>query len=435
MFETEKKIISRAESLLRNENGSKTDLLNEFSDLLKGYKKASKQLRRTIKISDRLQEVMREQTVALKEANSKLQQANYQLRERQNVIVKLLGDISRIKLSGDRHAMRNMAQRIFENQKKIIIQAIARQICFAHKLLGSDEIQKSELHDLCRPFGINGEIFSDPVALENKLYEIEIEKADTGDTVFEDKDSDTDFAVDDLLSDIFFDCIYFNEAYKQFEACKSAQSESSSSLTKMDFDPFILFLTLMDIRELINEMNLRFKGHDELEFVEPVKLSEALKTARQQALEEKGKKLDIFEELSFDPEFLTNKESLIFMLRDFLYNSIDADAARVLVTAKRPSSGEAPPYFDECRFEDFPSVYISLEDNGKGIPEEKAQELNEYLSGQSDDASRLTTKAKSEGGLGTKNLRDFLFIHKGFCFYQPLPGATKVHLYFEKLEL
>jgi len=68
------------------------------------------------------------------------------------------------------------------------------------------------------------------------------------------------------------------------------------------------------------------------------------------------------------------------------------------------------------------------------MPEEKAEQLNRYLSGESHLGAELSSREKEEGGMGTSNLNHFLRLHKGQCFYESGEG-TKVHIYLEKLNI
>ena len=371
--------------------------------------------------------------INLRDAVLKLELANDQLRERQNIIARLLRDISQIRFSGERHAMRNLAQKIFEKQKMVIIQSMARQIHFTYKLLKTDREKTISLHEYCESFGVSAEILSDPAAIESKLREVEIEKT-AASPESSDKPSQ-ELPDDDFLINIFQNDKNFDEIYEQFKGYKAKQIESKHAHIMKDFDPFVHFLTLRDIRELITEINKRFSGYDTIRFIEKITLSKALEIAKHRAVAEKEHALEVIEVIDFDPEFSTNKESLIYMLRDFIYNAMDAEATRIKVCSYRPAAEKQLPYINQCAFEDYPSVYISLEDNGNGITTEKAAQLNEYLIGGSDDATGLTTKGKAKGGLGTKNLRGFLLMHKGCCIYDSTQSGAKVHLYFGKLEI
>lgn len=152
-------------------------------------------------------------------------------------------------------------------------------------------------------------------------------------------------------------------------------------------------------------------------------------------MRDKNRILDVVEDIRYDPKFVTNRDSLIYMLRDFFYNAIDADAGEVKLITKRPSMEQRLPFIEQWIFEDYPHLYVSFEDNGRGISEEKEAQLNAYLRGESDLVTPLSTKGEEKGGLGTKNLRDFLYLHKGYCHYESLPSTTRIHLYFEKLEV
>ena len=109
-----------------------------------------------------------------------------------------------------------------------------------------------------------------------------------------------------------------------------------------------------------------------------------------------------------------------------------------MVTSRSPSDssmGEMLPFFDLSKFAAYPVLYVLFEDNGTGIAPAKAVQLNSYLGGGLIDEKELSTKGKEQKGLGTKNMRDFLQLHNGMCYYEPAPIGTKVHFYFERLNI
>ena len=233
------------------------------------------------------------------------------------------------------------------------------------------------MHEYCEPFGVSADILSDPVLIESKLREIEIEKTET--FVEASEKQSHDLPDDDFLINIFQNDKNFDDSYEQFEEFKARQIESKRAHVMQNFDPFVHFLTLRDIRELITEINKRFSGYDTIRFIEKIVLSKALKIAQNRAGVEKEHTLEVVGKINFDPEFITNKESLIYMLRDLIYNAMDSEATRLKVCSFRPANEKQLPYMDQCAFEDYPSVYISLEDNGNGITPEKAAQLEEWF--------------------------------------------------------
>ncbi len=370
--------------------------------------------------------------------NTKLRSANYQLRERQNIIVRLLADISRIKFSGDRHAMRNLAQKVFENQKKVIVGGIAKQLFLANKIVRPDSRYRSYFHETCLLFGISRDMLSDLKLVESKLREVDIEKGKEASS--EDIEPGNEFPdmLDgdfDTLFNAFSKDVDLDDAHRKFKEIKEGHIEANPSSLMDWFDPFALFYSLRSINEFIDEMNRRFSSYGYMGFLENVKFSKALATARRQAVKEKDRVLDVTGEIDCDPEFVTNKDSLIYMLRDLFYNAIDAEAGEVRIITGRPSGTQRWPFIEQWTFEDYPHFYVSFEDNGVGISEKKAARLNTYLNNESDNVALLSIKGGEKGGLGTKNLRDFLYLHKGCCHYESLPSGTRIHLYFEKLEV
>lgn len=373
-------------------------------------------------------ERLKDLVAKLEMRTEELSKANYQLRERQNVIIKLLGDISRIRLSGDRHAIRNYCQKIHENEKNLVMRTVANHIVTTRELVESPGPEKAFLENACAPFGLEPEMLSDADATENRLHAIVMDKKPDNANIAKDD------AVDDFLGGIFSQDIYLDDAYEEFWKARETYIGGGHRIMEK-FDPFAIFQSLRSIREIIAEINKRFADKGKIGFLDPVTLSESVRTAQRLAVEEKRHPLECAEDLRYDPEFHTNKDSLVFMMRDLFYNAVDAGADSVRITAMRPSKEEKLPRFDDFAFEEYPSLYIGLEDNGPGISSEKAGQLNAYLAGTTSDESGLSTKGKEKGGLGTKNLRDFLFLHKGHCFYEHSDKGTVIHLYFEKLEV
>ena len=386
------------------------------------------ELKRSRDIQKALTVMLQEKTDALMHTNEQLQITNHQLRERQNIIVKLIRDISRMKLSGARHAIRNFGQRMFENEKNLIMQAITRQICMAFASTQETSEVRVHLLEACRPFGITAPMMSDTAGVETSLRKVLIaQKASEPST----PPADT-LAVTGGLGDLFADDIVLDQAYQEFTDLKRKYAASFADTHLGLFDPFILFYCLRDIADIITEINRRFGDVGDMEVLESVALSTALDEAKKQALAEKNAPLSVVCDFKFDPLFHTNKISLVYMLRDILYNAIDAAARTVTVSSRCPSQEDALRHQDVCRFEDYPMLYVCIADDGRGLAADKAAELNAYLHGKTDDAHALSTK--ENGGLGTKNLRDFLFLHKGQCYYELLQSTTRIHLYFEQLE-
>jgi len=165
-----------------------------------------------------------------------------------------------------------------------------------------------------------------------------------------------------------------------------------------------------------------------------VRLSEAIRDAARQAIEDKDHFFEmVMADDDFDPELSTHQDALIFMLRDLFYNAVDAGTRHVSVNIKRPSLEANLPYLDDFNFEIFPSLYLLIENDGRIISSAKCSQLNAYLNNENVDESVLSTK--NSGGLGTKNLREFLYLHKGRCRYESANDCSRVHIYFERLEI
>ncbi|MCP4110923.1 MAG: response regulator [Desulfobacteraceae bacterium] len=387
------------------------------------------ELKRARDIQDELIAKLKKKTEEISRANSRLHKAYYQLRKRQNVIVTLLGDISKIRFSGDRHAIRNFVQRIFENEKNSLVQAISKQIFLIYQLIKQDELSGTYLTEVCTPFGITADILENRFMIENKLHQVVIERINSNQESDLNSKTDENKEMDNFLGSIFSEEVSFDKAYHHFLEARKSHCSADSPLA--EFDPFVLFFSLRSLMDITAEINKRFSEYGKMEFLDNVSFSECLRIAGHQAVTEKEFPLQIVEDLKYNPTLNTNKDAMIHMLRDIFYNAIDAGANKVTVASKRPSKEEDLPHYDKYTFEDYPSLYISIEDNGEGISADKAMQLNNYLNGNSESENNLSVK----GGLGTKNLRDFLYLHKGRCHYESCGNNTRVHIYFEKLEI
>ena len=335
----------------------------------------------------------------------------------------MLGDISRLRSSGDRHAIRNFLQGKYGEEKARVTSQIAQQIFLAGNAARGDETGLHFLQEICIPFGI--ESFDDRNCLEDSLNKVIINSEEAEEDMIEE-------SFGDLFDDFIAEEVYLDEAYLQF---KRTDNNLPAGHPLKDFDPFALFYSLLTIEEVIAEVNKRFKSVGEMTFLDNLPLSQAISQAADQAKKEKGVTLPIQQELKFDPIFITNKDAFIYTIRDIIYNAIDAGASRLKITALRPSEEEKLPYADEFSFGFYPNAYMMFEDNGSGIPPDKAREINHYLKSGSGDERTLSTKIKGEGGLGSKNFRDFLQLHSGHCHYESIEQGTRIHAYFEKLEI
>ncbi len=389
------------------------------------------ELKKARDTQDELIAKLQNKTEEITRANSRLHKAYYQLRKRQNTIVQLLRDITKIRFSGDRHAIRNFVQRIFENEKNSLVQVMSRQIFLIYQLIKQDELAGTCLAEACKPFGITADMLENQFMIENKLHQVVIERINGNQESDENPQTgrDENKEMDNFLGSIFSEDVNFDKAYHYFLEARESHCSADSPLT--EFDPFVLFFSLRSFMDITAEINKRFSEYGKMEFLDNVSFSESLRIARQQATAEKEFPLQIVEDLKYDPILNTNRDALIHMLRDIFYNAIDAGADKVIVVSKRPSKEEELPHYDKCTFEDYPSLYISIEDNGDGISLDKAMQLNNYLNGNFAGENNLSVK----GGLGTKNLRDFLYLHKGRCHYESFGNNTRIHIYFEKLEI
>ena len=363
----------------------------------------------------------REQTIQGR--TDALARANAQLERRQELIVQLLGDLQRIKSSGQRHAIVNFLQNREISVRATVNHNIAEQLYQAARLYAADEPAQKYLQHLCEPFGIPLEALLTSHQVELLLSKIKMGR------------SERSLPVDDLFADFFAQEIYLANAYETMQQAKTTYALPSLHPLSQ-FDPFSLLFALESMKEVFTEVNARFANLGQISILDKSKFSDAVRLAKEYAQKEKRSPLDIQLELSYDPVFNTNGDALVYMVRDLMYNAIDSGASAIRIIGKRPAQEEANlPHLEQFCFKVYPSFYAVFEDNGSGIPDEKAKQLNDYLEGAALSTDELSTKGKEKGGLGTKNMKDFFRLHNGHGFYERYENGTRVHTYFERLEI
>ena len=381
-----------------------------------------------------------EQTISenkrhLELTNARLDRANEQLQSRQDLIVNLLGSISKLRFSSDRHAIRNYLSTTFENEKNSAVKQMAQQISLAYTLVEKNPEGLTYLKEAIQPFGINSENIKNQNSIENILHQVILDKTEDSENkeIIEDEDDDLAAFFGEEEKEIMFD-----QAYQDFISVQKAHQKQPETKQIVELDFFRQFHSLRTIREVIHYVNKRLSSVGDINF-DQLTLSEALVSATKNAEMEKGSKLELTTQLEYDPIFITDKATLIQALTDLCYNSIEhGQATAVTLTANRPTKEEVGtlPYMDQFSFSGYPQAYICFTDNGKGIAEEKAEQLNKYLSGESYiETNKLSSREKEEGGLGTNNLSNFLKLHKGHCYYEAREEGTRVHIYLEKLNI
>ena len=93
-------------------------------------------------------------------ANAKLDRANEELQSRQDLIAKLYSNISSLRFSSDKHAIRNYLNAQFESEKNIIVNQIASQLHLIYALSENNQDWQKYLVNASSPFGIEKEDFS-----------------------------------------------------------------------------------------------------------------------------------------------------------------------------------------------------------------------------------------------------------------------------------
>lgn len=364
---------------------------------------------------------VQEQTIQAR--TDDLSQANAKLERRQGLIVKLLGDISRLRSSGERHAVRNYLHVVRERETDRLIGEIADRISFTYHTLREDKTAQRQLEHLCTSFGLSPSSLMDRSAISGILHRVQLTK------------SPAPAPADDFFAGFTAQDIYLSVAAEDFQRRKDHLALSTDH-PLFHFNPFLLLYSLQTIEGVVQEVNARFSSIGELAFLETVRFSEAVAEAREYAQREKQARLEVTTALDFDPELKTNRDALVYVIRDLLYNAIDAGATQFHVVGKQPAKEDGLfPYEDRFAFVTAPSFYIRCEDNGAGISFSKAEQLNEYLKGNASVGDDLSTKEKDHGGLGTENMRNFFRLHSGHGYYERVERGTCVHMYLERLEI
>jgi len=391
-----------------------------------------------------------EQTV--RERGRDLETAYADLERKHRIVVGLQQKFAQLRHSGGSHAIRNIADRAIGTEKEDAIDYVAQSISDVNaSLTGLEEggSYKSILTQLCAPFGITEMILDDPAELRRSLHKIKFDEPPHEEGMV----SLEEGLGDDLLAELGLSAeeleglggefgageVYFVSAYEEFKRVKTSLLSADEPAVLKIFDPFSRFQSLRRMREFMGQVNDKLAQLGDLEFVDSVPLSEAIKAAAEQAKKDKNSSIDVTLDSQYDPRLKTNRDTLIYTVRDFVYNAVDAQAQNISFSTRRPARDEEIlPHLDRFSFTEFPSLYLSISDDGSGIPQNKADQLNEYLLHPLGDAAQLSTKGEkgSQGGLGTKNLADFLSLHKGVCYYEPGHSrGTLVHVYLERLEL
>ena len=429
------------------------------------------------------EQTIRDRTQEISRKNATINRKNEELQSRQDLVAKLYANISKLRFSSDRHSIRNYLNSQYIFEKNSITKQIATQLHLVYsntkndhnllnqvlqtivqtdqvfdisenqKLLENVELQIASLNkslkyitEVSSFFGIEKEDFSKVSNLEKKLKEIKIDKKEqegSNEPIVKNDESSEDLfndLIDDLSEDFIDEIIYLDDAYSEFKVKqKQLRHSNEGILSELDF--FQAFYSLKTIKEVIGYIDKKISGVGDINF-DITPLSEAIKIAQKNAEEDKKAKVKLNLQLDYNPTFTTDKDTLVNVFKELFYNCVDAQATEVTVYSINPSKEEEKdlPLLNEITgFNTYPQHYLRIVDNGTGISEEHAERLNKYLITKEIDPSTLSTKGKTtdKGGLGTRNLDNFLLLHKGHCRYRRREGqlGTEVHIYLEKTQI
>ncbi|MBI4981036.1 sensor histidine kinase [Candidatus Woesearchaeota archaeon] len=364
-----------------------------------------------------------------------LEKKNAALQRQKELTVRLLREFSKSRFRGERHSINNRLKRCREEIQTQIYAHLSQELCAFYELTMAGTMEREYLIQLCTPFGIKEDLLNSSAKVRGQLSKVKI-------MVNNRTGQKEEAPADELISifgDFLEDEIYLDGALSKAEEIKARYSpliDANSAFAGID--PFELFTPLKIIMESSSVITDQLGSIGEVELLDKIGLSAAVNEALVLAQSDKGATLKVIPQINYDPFLYTNRDVFISTIRDLFYNAIDAKATEVTVESRSPVDPALEgklPLLDPSKFATYPALYVAVSDNGEGLPVEKAAQLNSYLSGASIDEKELSTKGKEQKGLGTKNLRDFLGLHGGRCFYQPAEQGTKVHLYFERLEI
>ncbi len=388
---------------------------------------------------DTLREDSFEREHTIRTMSEQLEKRNAALQRQKELTVKLLREFSKSRFHGERHSINNRLKRCREEIQGQLYGHMAQEICTFYGLTKSANPYPDYLLELCAQFGVTKVMLNSPPSVREQLGRVKIMVGKKADKSI---GFDTPRAEEDLiglLDDFLEDEIYLDRAFSAAEKVRAKYSPLLAAMNLGVLDPFELFKPMQAIMESSSRITDQLGTIGEVELLDKVRVSEAIQEALSLAQGDKGTRLSLELETRYDPQLYTNHEVFVSTLRDLFYNAVDAKATKVVVWSRSPSDSapeEHLPFLDLSKFATYPALYLSFKDDGEGITSDKAVQLNAYLEGSVINEKELSTKGKEQKGLGTKNMRDFLYLHNGHCYYEPLePAGTKVHLYFGRLEI
>ncbi|PIN76684.1 hypothetical protein COV17_01525 [Candidatus Woesearchaeota archaeon CG10_big_fil_rev_8_21_14_0_10_36_11] len=104
---------------------------------------------------------------------------NAQLEDQLDTILNLMTQLQELRTSGDIHAIKNFTQRRRERERDSVMPNMATSIYLAYQQVQQDTFGLEYLMAICKPFGINGEDFDKPFAIETKLRKVVIQDLGT----------------------------------------------------------------------------------------------------------------------------------------------------------------------------------------------------------------------------------------------------------------
>ena len=405
-------------------------------------------------VNKELKNAVFEQEQTISESKRHLELTNAKLERRQETIMDLLSNISEIRMTGERHAIRGTLDKAFEEDKKEIMGFIAQQINFVYDFYKDNSSVYEFLVASCEPFGIKSENLSDPETIYNQLRNVtfnssEKEKKEEKNETSDQEDLLEEFDLSDMF-DIFDEIVkkdvHLDSAFEQFNEIKKQYHQTLNENNLDNFDPFRLLITLKGTQEKMDSINRRISKMGEVGFLDEVKLSAAAEEGINQAKIEKRSDITINLKLDYDPVISTNKDALVYMIKDIVSNMIDhGKASEGTIVSRLPTKVDEKdyetelPYYDLFNFNSFPVLYLGFSDNGNSISPEKATEINQYITSGIGETKNISSKkektGENESGFGTKNLHQISGLHDIKVHYAPSKTGTTIDCYFGRLEI
>ena len=381
----------------------------------------------------------------IKEMTAELKKQNAQLRERQDKVVGLLQEVSRLRASGERHGLRNFLQKVKDKEETIIRGQVRDTLLTFYNLVKDEKYKLNQFLELCSPFAITLDYMNSKDSLEFLLSNIDVdtkEKLESKDKAQKlDASGSEEIDLMDIFGEVLESKLDLDQAYTSFLSIRNSRMDEHYLQIWENFDPFNPLYTLRIIREVIAKAENSISKLGEVKLLDQYSLSQVVRNSYEEALrDKKGEGITFESDFSYDPTLQMDRVTAEQALRDLFYNSIEhGEASQIKISCINPAAAQNLPHLSELDFNEYPVAYICVEDNGKGISANICNNLNRFFRGENIDANIRSSRSdeqKSKGS-GSTNLSRFTSLLEGKVYYEPNPNGpgTKVHIYLGRLGL